>query len=95
MQFQRFCLIILLIIGTTVGSFAQKDVLFTVDDDKVYTDEFKYVYEKNNRNDGNLYSEASVLEYLDLYVNFKLKVKEADVLELDTNPAFQLPNDFY
>jgi len=89
MQFQRFCLIFLLIIGTTLGSFAQKDVLFTVDGDKVYTDEFKYVYEKNNRNDGNLYSEASVLEYLDLYVNFKLKVKEADVLKLDNNPAFQ------
>ena len=70
--------------------FAQnnKDVLFTYDETPVDVSEFKYVYEKNNVNENELYTDSSVKEYLDLYVNFKLKVKEAESMGLDETPAF-------
>lgn len=59
-------------------------VLFTIDNDKVYVDEFERVYTKNNINNQADYSKASLDEYLDLFINFKLKVKEAEQLQMDT-----------
>ena len=52
------------------------------------TSQFKYVYTKNNSNDPDVFSEASLKEYLDLYTNFKLKVTEAQSLGLDTAQSF-------
>ncbi len=62
-------------------------VLFTIGDEEVTKSEFIYVYEKHNAQDTNLYSKASIDEYLDLYIKFKLKVKEAEALGMDTSPA--------
>lgn len=56
-------------------------------DEKVSKAEFKRVYLKNNS--GEMVSKSTVDEYLDLYVNFKLKVKEAEALGFDTVSAFQ------
>ncbi|MBT3301536.1 MAG: hypothetical protein HOK35_13105 [Cytophagia bacterium] len=71
-------------------SFAQKPetVLFSTGDSKVTIGDFQYIYEKNNRNDDNYYSQESVDEYLRLYVNFKLKVKEARFQGIDTTEKF-------
>lgn len=68
-----------------VGSVqAQNDpVLFSVNQSDVHVSEFEYIYNKNN-NDDNKYSEKSIEEYLDLYVNFKLKVEAAKSMGLDT-----------
>ncbi|WMN05935.1 peptidylprolyl isomerase [Marivirga arenosa] len=62
------------------------DVLFTVDGENVYPDEFIYAFEKSKRNKADNESEE---EYLDLYINFKLKVKEAKAKGLDTTQAYQ------
>lgn len=59
-------------------------VLFTVGGDKVTVSEFEYVYNKNNVNNQADYSEKSLKEYLNLYENFRLKVKEAEAMKLDT-----------
>ncbi len=69
---------------------AQEDnpVLFTVGGDPVHLDEFRYIYTKTNGNSAD-FSKASVEEYLDLYVKFKLKVKKARELQLDTIPALR------
>ncbi len=61
-------------------------VLFTFGNDQVKISEFKHVYEKQNSQDKNLYTQESIDEYLDLYIKFKLKVKEAEMKGLDTNP---------
>lgn len=61
-------------------------VLFTVNDQDVTVEEFQYIYEKNNGKGAN-YSEASIMEYLELYKNFKLKVNRAREMQLDTIPA--------
>ncbi len=51
--------------------------------------EFKYVYNKNNANTGDANTEKSVREYVDLYVNFKLKVMDAEKEGLDTTNSFK------
>jgi peptidyl-prolyl cis-trans isomerase SurA len=62
-------------------------VLMTVGGDKVTLNEFENVYYKNNTNKTN--DPKSLQEYLDLYTNFRLKVKEAKDIGLDTSAAFR------
>ena len=82
-------LIFITFIAFTHSVQAQNDpVVFTVDGDPVLVSEFEYIYNKNN-NDKNKYSEASIREYLDLYTKFKLKVKAARDMGLDTIPSLQ------
>ena len=72
----------------TVNVFAQKTeksaVIFTVANNPVTVGEFEYVYTKNNINNQADYSEKSLTDYLNLYQNFRLKVREAEELKLDT-----------
>ncbi len=70
-------------------------VLFEVGNEQVTRDEFEYVYRKNNPTKQNDYSRASLEEYLELYINFKLKVKEARTLRIDTLPTVQSELDRY
>ena len=65
-----------------------KDVTVFIDfgDEQVTKAEFKRVYQKNNS--GEIISKSTVDEYLDLYINFKLKVKEAVSLGMDKDKAF-------
>lgn len=82
---KRFSSFLLLFVA--VGAFAQtadNRVLFTVGGDKVSVSDFEYVYNKNNINNQSDYSEKSLRDYLNLYENFKLKVKEAEAMQLDT-----------
>ncbi len=69
------------------SSFAQEKILLEIDNEKISADEFLHIYKKNNTNaDAMTYSAMN--EYMDLFVNFKLKVHEAQVLGLDTVPSF-------
>ena len=88
-MYKRFCMIssgIFLWICLSLSSAAQNSdaVLFTIDDEVVNRSDFDKIYKKSNANKPDLYSEESVKEYLDLYVKFKLKVKEAKELGYDT-----------
>lgn len=62
-------------------------VLFTVEDDTVTAGEYMAVYNKN-RDVGQEIDPKTPAEYLDLYINFKLKVHEAKELGRDTMPSF-------
>jgi peptidyl-prolyl cis-trans isomerase SurA len=75
---------------------AQSDdrTLFTVDGQSVPASEFSYIYSKNNRDDAD-FSEKSLREYLDLYTKFKLKVREAYAMRLDTVTALKTELDGY
>ncbi|HRN93719.1 MAG: peptidylprolyl isomerase [Chitinophagales bacterium] len=71
--------------STALFSQVEKSTtLFTVAGEPVTVGEFEYVYTKNNVNNQADFSEKSLSEYLDLYKNFRLKVKEAEALKLDT-----------
>lgn len=70
-------------------SFAQrkKDVLLTVDGTPVYVSEFKRVYNKNLDLVKDE-SQKSVDGYLDLFVDYKLKVAEAYAQNLDKERSY-------
>ncbi len=71
------------------NSFAQnQEPLLTVAGDPVSKEEFLAVYKKNNL-ENQVIDKKSMKEYLELYINFKLKVKEAEENGLDTVKAFQ------
>lgn len=71
------------------NSQAQKEtVLLTVEKEQITVSEFEQVYNKNNVANSNV-EQKSVEDYLDLFLNFRLKVKEAERLGLDTVKAYQ------
>ncbi|MBK8969785.1 MAG: peptidylprolyl isomerase [Saprospiraceae bacterium] len=69
-------------------------VLFSVKGNPVHVSEFQHIYTKTNQQNAD-FSEASLKEYLDLYIKFKLKVQKARDMQLDTVPAFQSELDGY
>ena len=85
-------ILVLLAISISITSiYAQKTddrVLFSVQDKDVTVDEFTYIYSKTNGDKAD-FSEASLQEYLDLYVKFKLKVQRSKDMGLDTVQALQ------
>jgi peptidyl-prolyl cis-trans isomerase SurA len=64
------------------------DVLMTIGKENVTKKEFEYVFKKNNNKNASKPDEKSLREYLDLYINFKLKVIEAKSLGMDTVNSF-------
>ncbi|NVK26681.1 MAG: peptidylprolyl isomerase [Flavobacteriia bacterium] len=76
-----------LAVGLSFCSFAQDEVLFTVEGEPVTAEEFSYVYNKN-KDVGREIDPKTPREYLDLYINFKLKVHEAEALGMDTTRRF-------
>lgn len=76
-----------LILGSSTAWAQDKDpVLLTVDGQNISLSEFEAVYRKNNRE--TTVDPQDVKEYLDLYINFRLKVREAEALGLDTLKKF-------
>ena len=78
-----------IVLSILCGAFAlvisAQDVL-TIDSHKISLDEFKNVFYKNNNN--TELTKEYLDEYMQLFVNFKLKVKEANELGLDTVATF-------
>ncbi len=75
-------------VSTITGQMVTNNVLFTVDEDPVYVDEFKRVYNKNLdlvKDD----SQKDVDTYLELFINYKLKLKEAKAMELHEKPKYK------
>jgi len=73
-------ILILLLNSSVLPLFSQ--TLFTIGNEKVPSSEFTRAYNKNKIVVDD--REKSMREYLDLYINFKLKVKAARELKLDT-----------
>ncbi|AXP81943.1 Chaperone SurA precursor [Mariniflexile rhizosphaerae] len=89
-----FILIFSVFITNVNGQSANKDILFSIDDEPVYVSEFLRVYNKNL----DLVQDESqkdVDEYLSLFTNYKLKLKEAKALELQEKPTYIRELDSY
>ena len=71
-------------------SFAQKGgpAVFSVDGDTIWGAEFERVFSKNDKTPDVRPTMDELEDYLNLYVRFKLKVKEAYTLGMDTNEVF-------
>ena len=83
-----------LLCGTAIAQTAASDpVLMTVDGVAVPRSEFEAIYKKNNK-EAPVTKEA-LDEYLELFINYKLKVREAEVLGMDTIAKFRAELDGY
>ena len=68
--------------------FAQEDpVIMKINGQPVSRSEFEYSYNKNNSE--GVIDKKSVEEYVDLFVNYKLKVEAAKDAHLDTLKTFK------
>ena len=83
-----FGLAVTLLCALPLSAQDDSEVLFTVADKPVTVGEFRYIYTKTNGEEAT-FSRASILEYLDLYERFKLKVARAHDMGLDTVVALQ------
>ncbi|WP_430816268.1 peptidylprolyl isomerase [Carboxylicivirga sp. RSCT41] len=82
-------LLFALIAGRVV---AQDTTVLTIGDKKYSLEEFNYIYNKNN----SLTQEpVSKNEYVNLFVNYKLKVEEAIAQGYDTVPSFKRELEYY
>jgi peptidyl-prolyl cis-trans isomerase SurA len=82
-------IVLLVVLGYSSIVFSQKKskVLLTIDGEETTVSDFKRIYEKNLDAIDN--EEAKdVAKNLDLYINYKLKVKEAYEVKLDTLSSY-------
>ena len=75
------------VLGLMMSAAAEDKVLMTIDGEPVMASEFMYIYQKNNQE--TALEQKSIDEYLDLFINFKLKVHEAKQQGIDTTEAFK------
>jgi len=83
-----FTFLAVILISTSFYSQKKKDILLTIDDKPVLVSEFKRVFNKNL----NLVQEEdqkSVEGYLDLFIDYKLKVIEAKVQGLHESKEYK------
>lgn len=82
-----FALVLAMLPAFVSAQSWKSKTLMTIGDRNVTAGEFMQIYEKNNVI-GEVIDKKSVDEYLDLFVDFKLKVIEAEELKMDTMPKF-------
>ncbi len=80
-------LILGLVAATNISAQTPDPVIMTIDGKPISKSEFLGVYNKNPGVQGA--EKKSVQEYVDLFTNFKLKVREAEEMKLDTLPSFK------
>lgn len=87
---KTLCILFSILWTTLAVSAAEVDerVLLTIDGEPVTVDEFLYIYQKNN-NASQAEDQRSMQDYLDLFINYRLKVKAAQEAGIDTTEAFR------
>ncbi len=82
-----FCLFFVAFFAQILIAQNTQEPLLIIGSDSIYPSEFITTYSKNN--DFQKATEQDLREYLDLFINFKLKVKEGENLKIDTVPRFK------
>jgi peptidyl-prolyl cis-trans isomerase SurA len=77
----------------TVAQNTNEPILMTIDNEPVSKDEFVRLYQKNNTE--ATFDSASLAEYMRLFIDYKLKVIEAEAAGMDTTDAFRREFDSY
>jgi len=83
---KRNLISVILLLSLSINARPQDEVLLTVGGIPVYRSEFERIYHKNNQ--VSAFESKSVEDYLDLFINFKIKVMEARSLGYDTMQTF-------
>lgn len=70
------------------GQTSDDPILFSVENDQIPVSEFVYIYTKTNGLKAD-FARPTLAEYLDLYKKFKMKVRRAREMQLDTIPSLK------
>ena len=87
---------LLICTGVLLGNLQaqdKNDVLVTIGTKAITTGEFLNTYGKNNNL--NTASESDIRDYLDLFINFKMKVMEGEEMQVDSTRQFKLELQSY
>jgi peptidyl-prolyl cis-trans isomerase SurA len=84
---KNLLIILSIFLNTSIFSQNGNDIIMTLGDKKITKGEFVRLYEKNNDLEGS--QKSSLDDYLQLFINFKLKVIEAENLGMDTAQGFK------
>ena len=90
-KFIAIIFVLSILIGIGFSSKAQvknDDILLTIGGKPITVGEFMAIYQKNDMKKGDLIDTKKLEDYLTLYINFKLKVREAEELGFDTITSF-------
>lgn len=80
-------LLLLAVVGTALLATAAKDpVLMTVNGKDVHLSEFEYLYNKNKKQQ---IEPESLSDYVQRFINFKLKVADAEAEKIDQEKSFK------
>lgn len=80
-------------IGAALLAVAAKDpVLMKINGKDIHLSEFEYLYNKNNQQQ---IEKETLEQYVDRFVNYKLKVADAEAERIDTLPSFKAEFDGY
>ena len=88
---KQLILLIFLAIFSAFAVSAQKnkETLLTIGDTEISKAEFERIYKKNNENLFDESDRKTAEEYIDLFIDYKLKVIEAQNLKMDTSQSFR------
>ncbi|MDP2089581.1 MAG: peptidylprolyl isomerase [Flavobacteriaceae bacterium] len=89
-NYQKFLFLVFIIAFSqfTIAQKSSKAVLLTIDKHPISVEEFEQVYKKNNDVIVDK-SQQEINTYLDLFINFKLKLIDARQMGLDTLKSYQ------
>lgn len=90
LKISKLVLFFVLILSQSLFGQKKEDnrTLLTIDNKNISVSEFMYVFTKNNGRT-NTEDNTTLQDYLDLFINFKLKVIEAESKGMDTIPSFK------
>ncbi len=90
------CIALVLAFFSIGQNKAQTDdpVIMKIAGEDILRSEFEYTFNKNNKN-GKVVDKRAIEEYVDMYVNYKLKVKAAIDNKLDTLSSFKTEFEQY
>jgi len=90
MAIKKIILLLILFLTVKAASYAQNstDVVLEIEEMKITADEFLHVFNKN-RGEKSRNSKSDMLEYLDFFTKFKVKIYEAKEQKLDKNRDFK------
>lgn len=80
-------------LSTVNAQYRNDAVLITVGDESITVEEFLHSFQKNNSLKNA--TDKDLEEYLNLYVNFLLKVKEGKMIQIDTAKGFMMELEAY
>lgn len=87
-MFKKTLFVILALISVSIISAQDNETILTIGNTKVAKGEFERIYRKSNSNLQTKSDKKTPAEYMQMFIDFKLKVIEAEELKMDTFQNF-------